>query len=227
MNRTPKQGDPYQVCTHLAASPDRTDRHYWTVPGRDPWIVLCDGCSASFPERRSVEIHGETFQLAADVYIEPDSSCVHHSAPGDVAADDPAPTPPTAKAPTSAQASKSEKGQLLQFLKKEKDPAWLPVADRAVSVAVELLQAFQAQAEARAKVELRRMELETQGMERLIRALDASAVTIDRLQALAVEREAAIVATLDRVQALIAPPLPREAHPSNGVSPIRPVAPTS
>lgn len=213
MNRTPKQGEPYQVCTHLAAATDRTDRHYWQVAGRDPWIVMCDECHASFSERRGVEVFGETFTLPADVPIVPGSSCVHHSAPGDVVADDSPPPPPPPKAP------KSGPGQLLSFRPKDKDPAWLPIAARVANVAVDLMRSFQDQAQARAKVELRRLQLETQAMERLIQALTASADTIDRLQSLATQREAALVATLDRVMGLVAPLSQRDPAPSNGTKP--------
>lgn len=211
MHRKPQAGEHYQVCPHLAAESGRTDRHYWRVPGRDPWLVLCDACHASFSERRSVEIHGELFTLAADVPIAPDSSCIHHSAPGDVIADEPPPAPqPPPNIPT---------GQSADRRPNENAPPWLPIADRIASVASELLQSFQAQAQSRAEVELRRLELETQAMERMIRALDASIVTLDRLQALFTEREAAIVAMIARVVTLVAQLPPRESPPSNGAKP--------
>lgn len=79
MKRTPRQGDPYSHCLHLAADAQRTDRHFWQVPPHEPWIVLCDDCHAAFSERRPIEMHGETQTLSADVPIEP--SCIEHEKP--------------------------------------------------------------------------------------------------------------------------------------------------
>lgn len=79
MKRRPRKGDAYDVCLHLAAEAQRTDRHFWRVPDREPWIVLCDPCHAAFAERQPIEMHGETRTLSADVSIEP--SCIEHAKP--------------------------------------------------------------------------------------------------------------------------------------------------
>lgn len=184
MNRTPKQGEPYQVCIHLAADTGRSDRHYWQVPSRDPWIVLCDGCHGSFSKRQSVEIHGELFRLAEDVVSAPGSSCVEHSRPDVILAD----LPPVAeKSPT----------QLLTFLPRVD---WMPLVDRSLSTLAELVRSAMAQASSRADAEIRRLEVETQGMERMLRLVDASVATIERLQSLAAEQDAVIVEMIRRVR---------------------------
>jgi hypothetical protein len=79
-------------------------------------------------------------------------------------------------------------------------PTWQPMVEQGMSVLTELVRSFQAQAKARADVEIRRMELETQAMERMLRLLDATTTAIGSLMSLTIEREAAIVQTLARLQ---------------------------
>jgi hypothetical protein len=190
MTSTPKKGEPYQLCTHLTVT--RTGCHYWQVPGRQPWLVLCEACHASFSERKSVEIQGETFLLAEDIPIVPDSSCIHHSKPGDVIADDR--PQPSQKAPKSP-------GQVLKFRSKEQEAqAWLAIGEQLASVVVRFAESFQKQWEARANTELRRMELEGQAIERMIRVLDSNAITIEGMQKVAMESQAAATETLKRLQ---------------------------
>lgn len=190
MNRTPKKGETYQLCTHLTAV--GTGCHYWQVPGRQPWLVLCDACHASFSERKSVEIQGETFLLAEDIPIVPDSSCIHHSKPGDVIADD---------RPQPSQEAPKSPGQVLKFRSKEQEAqAWLAIGEQLASVVVRFAESFQKQWEARANIELRRMELEGQAMERMIRVLESNAITIEGMQKTAMESQAAMAETLKRLQ---------------------------
>lgn len=191
MNRTPKQGEPYQLCTHLAAP--RTGCHYWQVPGRESWLVLCDACHGSFSERKSVEIRGETFKLAEDIAIVPNSSCVHHSPPGDVIAEER--PQPTQKAPHFPA------GQVLKFRSKEQEAqAWLVIGEQLAAIVGKFADSFQKQAEARANIELRHKELEGQAMERMIRVLESNAATIEGMQATALASQTAMVETLKRLQ---------------------------
>ena len=198
MTRTPKAGAPYQVCPHLAAAPTSPDRHFWDVPGREPWIVLCSACHGTFQQRRSVEIHSETFQLTEDITIEPGSSSVSHCAPGDLVSE-PAEENSREKPPTTAPP-----GKLLQ-LRTAKDASWLSLAEKALGTLTELVTSYQQHERAREALRLQRMELENRALEQFANALSSSIHTIDRLHAISIERERAIADLVRRIAELPPP----------------------
>lgn len=197
MTRTPKAGEPYQVCPHLAAAPTSPDRHFWDMPGRKPWIVLCSACHGAFQQRRSVEIYGETFHLSEDIAIEPGSSSVSHCAPGDLVSE---PDSPRAK-----PAAPAPPGKLLLLPMASQDPAWLPLAEKALGALTALWTSYQQHEQAREALRLQRMELENRALEQFANALESSIHTIDRLHAISIEREHAIAALVRRVAELPPP----------------------
>ena len=53
--RTPKRGEAYQVCVHLADEAAAAEKHYWRLPRRQ-WLVLCSAparCGQSPQPRRA------------------------------------------------------------------------------------------------------------------------------------------------------------------------------
>ena len=85
MRRTPKAGEKFQLCTHLASDDERPDRHWWEVPDFDPWIVLCDACHASYSHEGSVVMRNATFELTEDIPIVAGSSMSDHALPETIA----------------------------------------------------------------------------------------------------------------------------------------------
>jgi len=205
MKRTPNKGDPYQLCIHLAAEPKRTDRKWWHVPSRDSWIVLCNKCHAAFTDRKSVDVHAEILAIAADA---PKVSTAYQCAPDVVLVDKPAgerKEPPKIFAATLPRQDK-----LLDVF---------PLIDRGLTTLTELSRAFQAHTKARADLEIRRMELEAQGVERMIRMLDACTASAERMTTLAIEQDAVL---FDRVRRFIA--TARELDELPKAEPQRPAA---
>jgi len=192
MARSPKAGDPYQVCPHLAATPTSPDRHFWDVPGRAPWLALCPACHAAFAERRSVEIHAEIFRLAED-FTSPSAPRVSHCAPGEVLHES-APS-----SPSGQPAATTARGKLLELRRQSPDPAWLPLADKALGTLTELLRTYQQHEQARETLRLQRLELENRALAQFAQALESSTRTLDALHAQAIEREQSVLDLLRRL----------------------------
>jgi len=53
--RTPKRGEAYQVCVHLADEAALAEKYYWRLPRRQ-WLVLCATCHASYSKRAAVNV---------------------------------------------------------------------------------------------------------------------------------------------------------------------------
>ena len=55
--RTPKRGDGYQICVHLADESETVKRHMWRLPKRQ-WLVLCTVCHDRYAKRTEVQVEG-------------------------------------------------------------------------------------------------------------------------------------------------------------------------
>jgi len=216
----PQAGDSYQACPHVAAVPPSPERHFWKIPGREPWIVLCPFCQAVYSLLRSVEIQDATCRLAPDAAGALGVSSVSHCAPGDYVIE-PSPSNPTAKPPSAALL-----GKLLQLRPLGRDPAWLPLVDKALRTLTELVSVQQQQAQAREALRLQRMELKNRALEHVAKALQSSTTAIEALNAIASEREHALQSLVLRLaeatrepgparipRAPVAPSLPRSRAP--------------
>lgn len=53
--RTPKRGEAYQVCVHLADEAAAAEKHFWRLPRRQ-WLVLCTACHTSYLKRTAVNV---------------------------------------------------------------------------------------------------------------------------------------------------------------------------
>lgn len=53
--RTPKRGEAYQVCVHLADEAASAEKHYWRLPRRQ-WLLLCTACHTSYSKRAAVNV---------------------------------------------------------------------------------------------------------------------------------------------------------------------------
>ena len=122
---------------HVAAVPPGPERHFWEIPDREPWIVLCTTCHAVFSLLRSVENQDATFRLTPDAAGALSVSSVSHCAPGDYVVE-PISSNPTAKPPLAAPP-----GKLLQLRPPSRDPAWLRLVDKALRTLTELVSAQQ------------------------------------------------------------------------------------
>ena len=137
MSRPPQAGDSYQACPHVAAVPPSPERHFREIPGCEPWIVLCPFCQAAFALRRTVEIQDATSRLAPDAAGALGVSSVSHCDPIDYVVE-PISSNPTAKPPLAVPP-----GKLLQLRRPGRDPAWLPLVDKALRTLTELVSAQQ------------------------------------------------------------------------------------
>ena len=53
--RTPKRGEAYQVCVHLADEAAAAEKHYWRLPQKR-WLMLCATCHTSYSKRTAVNV---------------------------------------------------------------------------------------------------------------------------------------------------------------------------
>ncbi len=183
MSRSPQAGDSYRACPHLAAVPPSSERHFWEIPGHEPWIVLGPVCHVVFSLLRSVEIQDATFRLAPDPAGALGASSVSHCAPGDYVVE-PISSSPTTKPPPAAPL-----GKLLQLRPPGRDPAWLPLVDKALHTLTELVSTHQQQAQPREALRLQCMELKNRALEHFAKALQSNTTAIEALNAIAIERE--------------------------------------
>lgn len=64
MNQSPKAGEAYQLCKHLAAATVREPRHAWSVAGRAAWVVLCAECHKRIGQRIAAALAAEVGHFA-------------------------------------------------------------------------------------------------------------------------------------------------------------------
>ena len=125
-----------------------------------------------------------------------------HCAPGDYVVE-PISSNPTTKPPLAAPL-----GKLLQLRPPGRDPAWLPLVDKALGTLTELVSAHQQQAQTREAFLLQRTELENRALEHFAKALQSSTTAIEALNAIAIECEHAIQSLILRLAEATREPAP-------------------
>jgi len=77
--RTPRAGESYQVCVHLADESTSVEKHYWCLTGIR-WLVLCAACHASYSKRTAVNVEASLRQFSSTPDLGPLAANAVHGA---------------------------------------------------------------------------------------------------------------------------------------------------